>query len=380
MNKQIYLDYAAATPMDPQVFEAMRPYFTEKFHNPSAQYLAARNVAKAIADARGRVAHWLGARPSEIIFTSGGTEANNLAIHGIMRKFPDSNIVISAIEHDSVRIPANSYTCQEAPVQPNGIVDIDALANLIDDKTVLISVMYANNEIGAIQPIKRVTDVIGGVLRERKQAGNELPLYLHTDACQVANYLDLHVSRLGADLMTVNAGKIYGPKQSGMLFLRTGVELEPQTLGGGQESGRRSGTEGAANIIGFAAALDIAQTIRHEEAKRLQELQDLFFVLLAEHSANIEINGSKKHRLPNNVHITIPGQDNERLIFGLDEAGIQCAAGSACSASKEESSHVLKSLGLNDEAARSSIRFTLGRQTDETAIRRTVEMLKNLVV
>lgn len=381
MPKQIYLDYAAATPMDPQVVGAMLPYFSDIFYNPSAQYLAGQAVAQDIAIARGRVAHWLGARPSEIVFTSGGTEANNLAIHGIMRKHPGANIVVSAIEHDSVRMPARQYDYKEAPVRLDGIVDIEALKDVINNKTVLVSIMYANNEIGTIQPIKEIAALISAIRKERATLSPKpLPLYLHADACQAANYLDLHISRLDADLMTINAGKIYGPKQCGALYVRMGVDLQPQIHGGRQELGLRSGTEGVANIIGFAKALDIAQTMRHDEINRLQYLQKLFVDFLTKHIPQVKINGSLKNRLPNNIHITIPGQDNERLIFGLDEKGIACAAGSACSASKEEPSHVLKSLGLSDEAARSSLRFTFGRQTDEGDLQRTIETLAKLVV
>jgi cysteine desulfurase len=380
MSKQIYLDHAAATPMDERVFEAMKPYFSDLFYSPSAQYLAAREVAKAVADARGQIAHWLGARTSEVVFTSGGTEANNLAVHGILRQYTDANIVVSSIEHDSLLEPVRQYPHKEAAVGADGIIDIDALLKQVDEKTVLVSVMYANNEIGTIQPIKRLADGLQQIRKARQKAGNTLPLLLHTDAAQAANYLDLHVSRLGVDMMTINAGKIYGPKQSGVLFIRTGITLEPQLRGGGQEHNQRSGTEGVANIIGFARALDIAQSMRHDEVNRLQKLQNLFIELLSKNIPGATVNGSLKHRLPNNIHITIPGTDNERLIFGLDEQGILCAAGSACSASKEESSHVLKSLGLSDETARSSLRFSLGRQTDEAAIKRTVESLARLVV
>lgn len=381
MPAQIYLDHAAATPMDPLVLAAMQPYFTDKFYNPSAQYLAGNAVAKDVADARGQIAHWLGARPSEIVFTSGGTEANNLAIHGILRQYPGANIVMSAIEHDSVLMPARQYEHTEAPVQPDGTVDVAALEKSINDKTVFVSVIYANNEIGTIQPLREIAALISRIRKDRaNRTQPSLPLYLHTDACQAANYLDLHVSRIGVDLMTINAGKIYGPKQCGALYVKTGIELQAQILGGGQEFGRRSGTEGVATIVGFAKALDIVQNTRHDEIKRLQGLQSLFFNLLAKHIPGAEINGSIKSRLPNNVHITIPGKDNERLIFGLDNAGIVCAAGSACSASKAESSHVLRSLGLSDELARSSLRFTFGRQTEADDIQRTVKVLAKLVV
>lgn len=379
MKKSIYLDHAAATPLDPMVFEAMRPYLTQKFYNPSAVYLAAKEVAQDIATARRRIAGQLGARTAEIFFTAGGTEANNLAIHGVMQAFPGKRLIVSAIEHESILAPAHQYDHKETPVLPDGRVDMDALQERIDDRTVLVSIMLANNEIGTIQPISQVAQLIMEIRQKRQKNGNELPLYLHTDAAQAANYLDLHASRLGVDLMTVNGGKIYGPKQSGFLYVRAGVNLAPQILGGGQERGLRSGTENVAGSIGLAIALDTVQAKRHEETTRLKHLQKLFFDLLEKYIPTVQINGSLKHRLPNNVHITLPGQDNERLIMALDQASIQAAAGSACSASNEEPSHVLKAIGLSDADAQASLRFTMGHSSDEAAVRRAVKELTSLI-
>lgn len=371
----IYLDYAAATPMDPKVLKAMEPYFSDKFFNPSATYLAAKDVNKDIQNARGTVARQLGARPSEIIFTAGGTEANNLAIHGIMQKYPGKNVVLSVIEHESVLMPAESYEHKLAPVLADGVIDLPKLTKLIDDDTVLVSVMYANNEIGTIQPIHEISKIIENIKDRRQKNGNKTPLFFHTDACQAAAYLDLHVSRLGADLMTINGGKIYGPKQSGALFVKTGTTLQPQILGGGQEWGVRSGTENVAGIIGLGIALDLVQTRRHAEVKRLQALQQHFFGLIQQHVPEAVINGTGKNRLPNNVHLTFPGQDNERLMMELDERGIICAVGSACSASSEEPSHVLKAIGLSDAQAQASLRFTMGHSTTISDIEKTVATL-----
>jgi cysteine desulfurase len=373
----IYLDYAAATPLDPAVLKAMQPYLADNFYNPSATYSAALEVKKAVGEARSKVAHWLGARPSEIIFTAGGTEANNLAIHGVMREFPVGNIVVSALEHESVLVPAREYDCREAAVRPDGRLDLDDLLQKIDDKTVLVSIMYANNEIGTVQPIREVAKLVAEARRQRGVKG--LPLYLHTDACQAANYLDLHVAGLGIDLMTINGGKIYGPKQSGVLYVKAGLKLKPLISGGGQERGLRSGTENVASIIGLATALDLAQSKRHVEAKRLQELQRLFFKLLEEQVPTAQINGSRKYRSPNNLHLTIPGQDNERLLIQLDEAGIMAAAGSACSASNQEPSHVLRALGLSDTEAQASLRLTMGRSTTEEEIKRCLQVLNQIL-
>lgn len=379
MNAPIYLDYAAATPLDPSVLAAMMPYLTDRFYNPSASYMAAREVRKEVDAARAKVAFWLGARPAEIIFTAGGTESDNLAIRGIMDRFPDGNVIVSAIEHDAVLKPAMEYDCRIAPVKPDGVADIDALRALIDDRTVLISVMYANNELGTVQPIRDLSVLIGVLRKERKRQGNERPLYLHTDACQATPYLDLHTSRLGVDLLTLNASKMYGPKQVGALYVRAGVTLLPYVRGGGQERGLRSGTENVAGIIGLAAALDMVQARRHEEGRRLAVLQKHCVELLRSTLPDVRVNGSLKHRLPNNVHITIPGADNERIMMQLDEAGIQIATGSACSASSSRPSHVLDAIGLSNDEARSSVRITMGLATDEYAIERSVGALADCV-
>ncbi len=382
--KSIYLDYAAATPVDKRVLAVMRPFYDDMFQNPSATYMAARDIRVRLDTARQEIAGLLGAKPAEIIFTAGGTEANNLAIIGVAHAFPGSHIVTTALEHDSVLAPVSYVQSQgwlKTEVQPkaNGLVDPQAILDAVTDKTILISVMYANNEIGTLQPISRIAEGLKLIRRQRQSAGNTLPLYFHTDACQAANYADLHVHRLGIDLMTLNGGKIYGPKQSGVLFAAAQVRLTPLIYGGGQEHGRRSGTENVAASIGFAEALRGAQAMRKAETTRLQALQTSFMRQVADKIPTASINGSIEHRLPNNIHITIPGADNERLLFALDEAGVQCATGSACSASKAESSHTLKAIGLSDEEARASLRFTMGRGTTESDVTRAVAVLAKLV-
>jgi len=365
--------------MDTAVLAAMQPFFSQAFYNPSATYLAAQEVRRALDAARASVAAQLGARGSEVIFTAGGTESDNLAIAGVMQQFPDAKVVVSAVEHDAVLEPAAQFPCRVTPVTPQGLVDLQALEANIDDQTVLVSVMYANNEVGAIQPIRQLALLVERIRAERRAQGNTLPLYLHTDACQAANYLDLHVSRLGVDLMTLNGGKIYGPKQSGVLFVSHRVRLAPLIRGGGQERGLRSGTENVAAAVGFAKALELAQVQRHEEVKRLSALQALAFGLIAEQLPQAVVNGTTKHRLPNNIHLTLPGQDNERLLVELDVRGILAAAGSACSASDDEPSHVLRAMGLDDADAQSSLRITMGRQTGEADIHTLVDTLAQLV-
>jgi cysteine desulfurase len=377
--KTIYLDYAAATPVDSGVLDAMRPYFTDKFYNPSAMYLAANEVHKDLEATRATVAVCIGARPIEVTFTAGGTEANNLAISGVMAAFPGSRVVTSAIEHDSVLAPVRNYEHALVPVNEDGTLDLAALEKSIDDHTVLISIMYANNEIGTVQPLRDVTRMIETIRKARKQAGNELPLYVHTDAAQAGNYLDIHVERLGVDMMTLNGGKLYGPKQSGALYVKSGTRLKPLIYGGGQEHGLRSGTENVAGAVGFACALQRAQEMRKDETRRLKGLQQCLIDTLKTSLPEAVVNGSLKKRLPNNVHITIPGADNERLLYALDDRGILAAAGSACSASNEESSHVLHALGLSDTSARSSIRFSMGRMTTQEDIDTAARTLVQLV-
>jgi cysteine desulfurase len=355
----------------------MQPFFARQFYNPSATYTAAREVHVALDEARAGVAHWLGARPPEIVFTAGGTEANNLAIHGVMRGKARANVVVSSVEHESVLEPAGEYERRMVTVDHEGRIDLDDLRRKIDRHTALVSVMYANNEIGTVQPIRDIAAIIAEKRAERTSA--DATLLLHADACQAANYLDLHVSRLGVDLMTINAGKIYGPKQAGALYVKGGAGLQAQILGGGQERGLRSGTENTAAAAGLAAALELVQSDRRVESARLQLLQQLFIAELEKQLPEATINGSRRFRLPNNVHVTFSNADNERLIFQLDEVGIMAAAGSACAADKGEPSHVLKAIGLSDEAAQSSLRFTMGRETTEPMVRRTVKTLAKLL-
>lgn len=379
MPELVYFDYAAATPLDDRVLAAMQPYFATEFYNPSALYAKARDAHKTLEAARARVAAVLGARPSEIVFTAGGTESDNLAIHGIMQRYPQANVITSAIEHEAVLAPAEQHDHRVLSVGRDGLVDIAELEKLLDDSTVLVSIMYANNEIGTVEPISKIAKILQQERDRRRQTGNTLPLYLHTDACQAAGYLDLHVSRLGVDLLTLNGSKIYGPKQSGILYVRGGLELKSLIQGGGQERGLRSGTENVAACVGLATALELVQADRQVEAKRLQQLQQHFMKRIESELPQVIIQGSRKVRLPNNVHMTIPGSDNERLLIQLDEAGILAAAGSACSASNDTPSHVLRAIGLTDAEAQSSLRFSMGRGTTEQHVDHAVDTLRQLV-
>ena len=374
-SSAIYLDYAAATPLDPRVEAAMQPYLTEHFYNPSSTYLAGRQVRQAIEGARERVAHWLGARSSEIIFTAGATESINLAIHGVLRQFPEANMVVSPIDHDAVLSSARHYAHHVATVSSTGLIEPAELESIIDDHTVLLSIGYANNEIGTIQPLRDVARIVASVRAKRRAAGNALPLYLHTDASQAAGYLDLQVARLGVDLLTLSASKIYGPKQTGTLFVKAGIQLAPLINGGGQERNLRSGTENVPGVIGLATALDLAQSERKAVGVSHALLRDELQHRLQAAFPDLVVNGAHKKRLPNNLHVSWPGIDGERLVMLLDERGVQAATGAACAASKQTASHVLRAIGLEEELLAGSLRLSIGAPTTSVEIDRAATII-----
>lgn len=376
---RVYLDYAAATPTDPQVVAAAQPFLTEKFYNPSALYLAGRELRRHLDEARHSIAQVFGCGRGEVVFTAGATEANNLAIQGIMKRFPDSEVAISAVEHESVLAAAKLFRYRLIPVDEKGVVGVKEVEKAIRSKTILVSIMLVNNEVGSVQPLREIARLVKAERAKRRSVGNELPIYLHTDAAQAGNYFDLHVDRLGVDLLTINGGKLYGFKQTGALYVRASLNLQPLILGGGQEAGLRSGTENVAGAVGLAVALSLAQQKKTEEAKRLTTLRDLFIDQVLEKIPDTRLNGPKTRRSPNNAHFTFAGCDNERLLMELDEVGIECATGSACNASSELPSHVLAAMGMNEAEAPSSIRFTLGRSTTESDIRYTVTQLTSLL-
>ncbi len=378
-GKLIYLDNAATTPLDADVLEAMLPFLKDQYFNPSEIYSPALTVNASIKAARSTVAGILGVKSPEIIFCAGGSEANNLAINGIMEKFPEGNIIYSAIEHSSIRLPASKYKNQVCPVHSDGLIDLNQLEKLINDQTVLISIIYANNEIGTIQPLAQIAAIIQKVLQNRKAQKNNLPLLFHSDACQAGNYLSLKISKLGLDLMSLNGSKIYGPKQSGALYRSSKIDLEPLILGGGQEYGLRSGTENSAGIVGFSTAFKKADQLRPKESIRIQKLRDYLIDELMKLNSSITINGSMKYRLANNIHLTIPDIDNETLIMQLDFEGILIAAGSACNASKEQPSEVLRAIGLADSQIANSIRITLGRTTSKGDLQRFLKVVSKYI-
>lgn len=379
MKNAIYLDYAAATPLKNEVLESMLPYLKNQFYNPSSSYLAAKKIKDDIEGARAKIAYWLGAKPAEIIFTAGATEANNLAIHGLLKNFPGGNIIASSIEHESILSPVKNYTHALLNVGKTGKVNEDELKSLIDENTILVSIGYANNEIGTIQNLSRISSIINDVREQRRKSNNLMPIFLHTDAAQATPYLDLHTHRLGVDLMTINGSKVYGPKQIGALYVSSRIELQPIIWGGGQEYGLRSGTENVPGIIGLAKALDTAQHERKTEGVRIAKLRDFTQKELINEFPETLINGDQKHRLSNNLNISFPNKDGERILMMCDEQGLQIATGAACSANKQTGSHVLKAIQLKESNANGSIRLSLGYFTDENEAREAVRIIKEVV-
>lgn len=371
----IYLDHAATTPVCPEVAEAMMPYLTERFGNPSSIHASGREARAAMDEARDSVAAALHADYGEVYFTSGGTEADNLALIGAMLAAPRerNHLVVSAIEHHAVLHAARFLEGQDfrlsiLPVDREGFVDPDEAARIIDDRTALVSVMHANNEIGAIQDIARIAKVA----RERGAL-------FHTDAVQSFAHLPIHVRGLGCDLLSISAHKLYGPKGIGALYIRSGVKVSPILFGGAQERERRAGTENTAGIAGFGKAVAIAQAERERESARLTALRDGLVAALREAIPDVHLNGpADSRRLPNNVNVSIPGVEGSAVLMNLDRAGICASSGSACSSGSIEPSHVLRALGLSDDLAASGIRFSLGRSTTREQLDQVVSEMARI--
>lgn len=353
-----YLDHAAATPCDERVVAAMQPYLTDIFYNPSASYRGGREAKKALETARDTVASIVGAKPHDIIFTAGATESINLAIQGVLVN--GGNAVISAVEHVAVRKAVEQYPHTVAAVDSRGRVLLESIEQCVNDDTVLVSVVLADNEFGTVQPIADVARLLERMRQERNARGVTTPLYFYTDASQGQTVLDLSVSRLGVDMMTLNSGKCYGPKQVGALWLRPSVRLAPRIVGGGQERGLRGGTENVAGVVGFAKALGLVQNERHTEAERLREIKKRLVEKLSELVPGLEFDGHPKQCLPGHIHMHVDGLDAERVVFHLDNEGICIATGAACSANKATRLPSLEAVGLTESQADGSLRVTLG--------------------
>jgi len=372
MNR-IYMDYAATTPMHPEVLEAMKPYFTEIFGNPSSIHFHGREAKKVLDSARDSVAGFIGARSEEVVFTSGGTEADNFALEGIAiaNQTKGKHIISIPIEHHAVTnclgfLKKQGFEITYVPVDKTGLVDPGDIRKAITDKTILVSVMHANNEIGTIEPIAE----IGKICREKR-------VYFHTDAVQTFGHMPIDVNKMNIDLLSASAHKLYGPKGVGMLYIRKGVKIVPFLYGGEQERGRRASTENIPGIVGFAKAVEIAGD-GYDNGSHIEKLRDKLMngILKIEDSI---LNGHPVLRLANNVNISIKYVEGESMLLRLDMEGISASTGSACSSSSLEPSHVLLGIGVSPEVAHSSLRFTLGKWTTEEEVDKVLEVLPKVV-
>ncbi len=366
----IYLDHAAATPVDPKVLRAMQPYFSDAFYNPSAPYAPAIAVRRDYESAKQAIARTIGAKGDDLIITAGATESINLAFSSC-----GGHSVTSSIEHHAVLAAARRHAHTLIAPDMRGLVSASAVKEAITPGTRLVSIALANNELGTIQPLRDIAEVIKNEREDRLRRGDYTPLYLHTDASQGAGQLDVNVARLGVDLLTLNAGKVYGPKQVGLLWAAPVVKLQPAIVGGGQERGVRSGTENVAGVIGFAKAMELAHEHRKFEAKRLAELRDELQAKLVAAFPEAVLSGHQKHRLAGHLHISFPGLDAERVLFALELRGVLVATGSACAANKGTRSHVLTGIGLMPEVADGSLRLTLGHLSTPENTTRAAEII-----
>lgn len=377
MNKKIhvYLDNASTTPIDSKVLSSMLPYLKENYGNPSSLHKLGRVNKVAIEKSRKEIAKYIGSNPEEIFFTSGGTESDNLAIFGIARinKNKGRHIIVSSIEHKAVidsckKLEKEGFEITYLNVNKEGLISIEQLRTSLRKDTILVSIMYANNEIGTIQPIKEISKVI-------KDSKISNPIF-HTDVCQAIGFLPINVKDLGVDSITLSASKIYGPKGIGLFYLNKKYLFEPIIYGGGQEKGFRSGTENVAGIVGFSKAFLISEKKRLSENKRLSILRNYFLLKIKKNIKDVVLNGGIKNRLPNNINISIRRVEGESLVLLLDEEGVFCSTGSACSSTDLNPSHVLVNIGLPLELTHCSVRFSLGRYTKKSDIDYTV---KNLI-
>lgn len=370
--KKVYLDYASTTYLDKEVLKAMKPYFEKIYANPSSIHQEGRKAKYALYQAREKIARILNCQPTEIIFTGSGTESCNLAILGIAENFSEKkgHIITSKIEHSAVLKPCQKLEKQGfkvtyLPVGREGIVKISDLEKAIQPDTFLVSIMYANNEIGTIQPISEIGKLIKK-LNIKLLAQSKI--YFHTDACQAAGFLNLDVKKLGVNLLTLNGSKIYGPKGIGMLYVGQETPIKPLILGGVQEEGKRAGTENLAGILGFAKALELAQKDRKKESKRLTKLRDYLIFGIEKKIPKVVLNGHREKRLPNNVNVSILDIEGEAVLLWLDKYGILASTGSACDSQSLEPSHVILALNRPYEFAHGSLRFSLGKKTNKKDI------------
>ena len=373
----IYLDHAAATPLSQKAFNAMQLYFSEQFFNPSAAYLPAVKVRHAYEKAKDDIAHVIGAKGVDLVMTSGATESINLAFSLVG---PDAEVITSAVEHPAVRENTKrAELAHEVKVNSVGRVDLDDFRAKLSPRTQFVSICLASSELGTIQPISDIARIIAEERQRRAMNGEATPLYFHCDASQGIGQLEVKINRLGVDLLTLNAAKVYGPKGIGALYVGHNVRLKPQTVGGGQEMGLRSGTENVPAVIAFATAITEAEKHLSSERKRLQNLKNQLRKDLAD-LPNIEFLGNDKVQLPSFLPISLPGLDAERLIFALEDRGVYLSTGAACAASKGIKSPTLRAIGLDDEHIAGSLRVSMGKLNNEENIKLAAQQIREVVL
>ena len=370
----IYLDHAAATPVSKKALAAMQPYFADDFFNPSAAYLPAKKVRADYENAKATIAHCIGAKGTDVVMTSGATEANNLAFSLVKKK-----CLVLASEHDSVLNVAKNYRCEQIAVQKNGLIDLADFKKKLDKDVELVSIALAGNELGTIQPLAEIAGLIRAERERRLAAGDKTPIFLHSDASQAMNLLDINVARLGVDLLTINSAKVYGPKGVGALYLSHDVRLQPLIYGGGQENGLRSGTENVAGVIGFATAFKEAKEHLNGNRKKYEKLSKILRDELKKGAVEPIFLGNVKHQLANFCPVSYPGIDAERVIFKLEENEVYVSTGAACAASKGQKSHTLAAIGLTDTEIAGSLRLSLGELNDDENIKQAAEIINRVV-
>ena len=380
-DRLIYMDYAATTPVRPEVVEAMLPFFSENFGNPSSIYEMAQQSRGAVDRSRRTIARALGCRTSEIVFTSGGTESDNAAVKGVATALRNigNHVITSSIEHHAVlhachQLEQFGFDVTYLPVDEFGLVDPEDVAMAVTERTTLVSVMLANNEIGTIEP---VSEIAAAVRQEARGIGRKI--YVHTDAVQAMGAIDVNVRDLGVDLLSLSGHKLHGPKGVGALYVRRGTPFEPLIQGGGQEREKRSGTENVPAIVGLAEAVRLAELERSETSQRLTGLRDRIISGIHERIPDAKLNGHPLRRLPNNVNVSFERVEGEPILLGLDFAGICASSGSACSSASLEPSHVLTAIGLPADLAQGSLRITIGRDTTDEDVDYMIETLTGLV-
>jgi cysteine desulfurase len=401
MSKKIYLDHSATTPVDPSVLESMLPYFKENFGNASSLHTFGQNASAGVENSRESIAKFLHCSPDEIYFTSGATESNNMVMFGVTKALQRRNanleklhIIVSQIEHSAIlepckRLEKEGFEVTYLPVNKDGLVELEDFKKAIKPNTVLVSIMYVNNEIGTIQPISEIGKIIEQENMDRgfdlkKDIGKQktdLPyLYFHTDAVQAVYYADCDVTKLNVDLLSLSAHKIYGPKGVGALYLKKGTPIIPVMIGGHQEKNIRSGTYNSPAIVGLGKAIDIIMTSEHKtDLKKIKELRDYFFEEVQKNFTDLQINGSLEKRVEGNINISFKGAEGESLLIMLDMEGIAVSTGSACSSGSLQASHVLRAMDIKHEVCHASLRFTFGKYNTKEEVDYVIEKLKIIV-